>query len=150
MLLKEQPAPRIIVNDRPPPVRHPAVATLSLGIPVPAPKSNTASIDSPTPAAISSEPRLFSLKRTRSYQTFGPLKLKLGKTEPVRGLCDLRVEVGPRSFVHRNVRLDEALWVALPKGNSAAQIVLTRMEPDRVSGFWTEGDRPARKQVPRR
>ncbi len=108
--------------------------------PLPAkPADSTAVLPQPTaPQRV-----LFRLRRSKSFQTVGPIKVRLLRINLRRSNADLSVMVNGRRFDRSHVALDRPLQVASSKGSGpSVELVLNAVTREGVSGYVTTSFAP--------
>ena len=85
----------------------------------------------------------FTLSRTNHVSSLRPLRMKLVRTDSLRGLYDVNVIVGRRSFAHRRLKVNEPVWISISRSKGAMQMLVNSVRSDAVSGYWTISDRSA-------
>ena len=135
---------------------HPATPKLSeqpASVPVPRdampPSADAISTRSATDSGSTQQARLypenpnsqrvqFRLRRSRFFQTVGPLKLRLARTNLRRSNADLSLMVDGHRL-DRQVALDKPVQVTQPNGSGKSfEIVLSGLSREGVSGYVTE------------
>ena len=99
-------------------------------VPAPVVSSSTEAPKQPQPAP---EPVEFKIRRSKSFEKIGPIRLRLVKTYPKRNACDLYIAAGGPSY-QKQVRLDERVQIDLSDGAKSAELVVTSIKADQVSG----------------
>jgi hypothetical protein len=83
----------------------------------------------------------FTLQRSGRMGAVGPLQVRLIKTDVSKGTYDVTGSVAGRTFTHRNVRVNEAVWVGVSKRVAPVKFVADSIGPDQISGYWTQSSR---------
>jgi hypothetical protein len=102
-------------------------------------KSSQAKLESPQPELSRGS---FRLERGSAPMHIGPIRVRLTRTDPRRGLYDFTVLSGRRAFSHRHLRLNVPVWIALGKDKGALEIVVTSIDKRVVEGTWTLSAQP--------
>jgi hypothetical protein len=147
LVLRDHGRPHVMVNEQ----TAPALAQVrndpkpSAAVPVAANKPSEPPPNGPSPLANadSSGKHDISVSKSAAPATAGSVKLRLLRTDPSNGIYDITVLAGRRSFTHRQLKLNQPLWISVNRG-SAIQMVMTSVQSDTVAGYWTES-----KQAPR-
>ena len=82
----------------------------------------------------------FRMEVGRKPLNLGPIRVRLSRVDVRRGLYDISVLSGRRSFSHRRLRLNSPVWIALAKGQGALEIVVTSIEKRAVEGYWIQSE----------
>jgi hypothetical protein len=85
----------------------------------------------------------FSMSKSSTEQQVGSVRLKLTKTDSQKKIYDMRVITGHRWFTHRHLKIDEPFWIATNRGSGAIDLVVTSIDSESVSGYWTESKKSA-------
>ncbi|HLH01267.1 MAG TPA: hypothetical protein VKX25_00730 [Bryobacteraceae bacterium] len=126
LVLRDHGHTQVMVHDQ----AAPHLATSSAS-PAPAAPSHPR-LDTSQPAASRAS---FRLERGNAVN-LGPIRVRLTKTDPRRGLYDFTVLSGRRSFSHRHLRLNVPVWIALGKEKGALEILVTSIDKRVVEGTW--------------
>ena len=108
----------------PVPVQTPAssVAEPVASPPVEAPKQQE-----PAPEAVQ-----FRMKRSKSFERVGPIRLRLVKANPKRNVCDLYIASGGPSY-QKQVHLNKPVQIDLSSAGSV-ELVVTSIRTDQING----------------
>ncbi|MBV9224517.1 MAG: hypothetical protein JOZ45_05960 [Acidobacteriaceae bacterium] len=79
------------------------------------------------------EPVQFNIRRSKSFEKIGPVRLRLVKTYPRRNVCDLYIAAGGPSY-QKQVHLDKPIQIDFPDGNGSAELIVTSIRADQISG----------------
>lgn len=79
------------------------------------------------------EPVQFKIRRSKSFEKIGPVRLRLIKAYPKRNACDLYIAAGGPSY-QKQVHLDEPVQIDFPNGSRSAELVVTSIRADQISG----------------
>ncbi len=130
------------------PAVTPQVTTSQAVTPAPEPTSSTDAAE-PTDAAPAlntkaPEPERvrFQLKRSGSFQTFGPLKLRLISATPRKGVCQLAIIAGGDHSRSRSVSMNRTIQVQGENGVSVG-LVVNGMTKDGVKGMVVAHEMPS-------
>jgi len=113
------------------PVASPAPAQASAPS-VPAPVASP-SVEAPKQPEPAPEPVQFKIKRSKSFEKIGPIRLRLIRTFPKRNVCELYVASGGPSY-QKQVHLDKPVQIDLLNGAKSAELVVTSIKADQISG----------------
>jgi len=91
----------------------------------------------PTAAPVVPSPMMtgFDLSRSRHWKTIGSFRLRVNKTDVKRGYCDLSVLDEGHHILNSRVFLDERMVVPTRLGAPSAEIMITSIGKNRVSGY---------------
>lgn len=106
------------------------VKSSATSVPTPAVSPSTEAPKQPEPTP---EPVQFKIRRSKSFEKIGPIRLRLVKVYPKRNACDLYIAAGGPSY-QKQVRLDQPLQIDLPAGSRPAELVVTDIKADQISG----------------
>jgi hypothetical protein len=111
------------------PAQVPAQTSASrVAAPVAPPPTEGAKQQEPAP-----EPVQFRLKRSKAFEKIGPIRLRLVKANPKRDVCDLYLTSGGPAY-QKQVHLNKPVQIDLPDGAGSAELVMTSIKADQVSG----------------
>jgi hypothetical protein len=134
IMLNEQSAPAITAQTATGAAT--SVAKQAATPPLGAPQNSETSSTSPSQ-------HQFRMTKSSAEQQVGSLRLRLTKTDPAKKIYDMRVITGRRWFTHRHLKIDEPFWIAVKRGTGAIEMVVTSIDNESVSGYWTESKRSA-------
>lgn len=77
----------------------------------------------------------FDLSRSRHWKTIGSLRLRVNKTDVKHGYCDLSVFEPGHRILNSRVFVAERLTVPTQLGAPAAEIMVTSIGKNRISGY---------------
>ena len=142
MVIRDRGHANVMINEQAAP---PTARVTSAPIPSTVAEGQTKPVSgADSPKATEARPRTdFSANKMRST-VLGPVKLKLLRTDEAKGVYDISVLAGRRTYTHRRLKVNQSLWIAANRGNSSIEMVVTAMSPDSVSGYWSESERRAR------
>ena len=139
LVMRDHGHPNVMVNEQSAPAlvarSTPAAGIGDTGKAVAATKPAAVAI-----ATIPNSGTRFNIARSSRRVSLGPLKLRLTDTDPVKNTYDVSVLTGRRSSSHRNIKVNEPLWIALNRGTGAIELVVTSIDAKQVSGYWTESN----------
>jgi hypothetical protein len=95
-----------------------------------------------SPAPVTPASNSFKIARAGGITYLGPVRLRLLRTDPVKNTFDVSVILGRRSFSHKRLKLNQPLWIAVNRGASEVQMVVTGIDKNAVTGYWTQSSRP--------
>jgi hypothetical protein len=140
VMINEQSAPTALrLPVRPQSPAQQAAAPQKALRPPPSP-SSLAPKNSPAP--VSSASNSFKIARGSGITYLGPVRLRLLRTDPVKNTFDVSVILGRRSFSHKRLKLNQPLWIAVNRGASEVQMIVTGIDKNAVTGYWTQSSRP--------
>ena len=61
----------------------------------------------------------------------------------VKGLYDVNVMIGARSYSHRRLKVTQPLWIATSRGSGSIELVVDTISKDSVAGYWKESNHAA-------
>jgi hypothetical protein len=96
--------------------------------PVASPPAETPKQQEPAPEAVQ-----FRMKRSKSFEKVGPIRLRLIKANPKRNVCDLYVASGGPSY-QKQVHLNKPVQIDLSDGAGSAELVVTSIRTDQING----------------
>ena len=99
------------------------------------------SIPAPTPAKSSASNPDFVLTREGGRSVIGPLSVALLATNVAKGTYDVSGTVGGRNFTHRQVKVNEPLWIGAGRNQGRVRLVAQAVEENRISGYWSQSAR---------
>lgn len=79
------------------------------------------------------EPVQFRIKRSKIFEKVGPIRLRLLKANTRWNTCDLYINSGGPSY-QKQAHLNKPVPIDLPDGSGAAELVVTSIKGDQVSG----------------
>ena len=137
LVLHDRGHANIMVHDQPgPPAPAPKAAPVIIPPVVPHAAGHTS-----VPAGVGKND--FSLTRIDKPVPMGSIRLKLLKTDMAKGLYDVNVIIGGRSFSHRRLKVTQPLWIATSRGAGSIELVVDTIGKDSVAGYWKESDHSA-------
>jgi hypothetical protein len=77
----------------------------------------------------------FDLSKSKQFQRVGPLSLSLRKADAKRRYYDLSVMVDDVNVEKKHVNLLEPVWIHLSDRQQPIQVVVNRIDKDKVSGY---------------
>jgi hypothetical protein len=80
----------------------------------------------------------FDLTKSKQFQRVGPLSLSLRKADTKHGSYDMAVVVDDRSLNKDHVNLYEPVWIDLADRAQPIQVVVNKIEKNRVRGYISE------------
>jgi hypothetical protein len=80
----------------------------------------------------------FDLTKSKQFQRVGPLSLSLRKADTKHGSYDMAVVVDDRSLTKDHVNLYEPVWIDLADRAQPIQVVVNKIEKNRVRGYISE------------
>ncbi|HEY7212437.1 MAG TPA: hypothetical protein VH477_19330 [Bryobacteraceae bacterium] len=92
----------------------------------------------PDRAAIPAARNAFQLHRGSKPETLGPLRLRLTRIDQAKGTYDVSVISGRRSYSHRNLKIEQPLWITLKRGSGAFGLVVTALDKEDATGYWMQ------------
>jgi hypothetical protein len=113
------------------PVAAPAPAQASVSnvpAPVASPPKEVPKQQEPPP-----EPVQFRIKRSKSFEKVGPIRLRLVKANLKWSTCDLYVNAGGSSY-QKQAHLNRPVQIELPDSAGSAELVVTGIRADQISG----------------
>ncbi len=140
VMVNEQAAPGISTRSAPAARAAETTKPVDTGKALLAIASPIAKTADATTAAKPEDQNKFNFARSNRRVTLGPLKLRLTNTDPLKNTYDVSVLTGRRSSLHRSVKVNEPLWIALNRGTGAIELVVTSIDANRVIGYWTESN----------
>jgi hypothetical protein len=112
-----------VASPAPAQASAPSVPTPVASPPVEAPKQSE-----PAP-----EPVQFRIKRSKSFEKIGPIRLRLIRTFPKRNVCELYIASGGPAY-QKQLHLDKPVQIDLPNGTKSAELVVNSIKADQISG----------------
>jgi hypothetical protein len=80
----------------------------------------------------------FDLTKSKQFQRVGSLSLSLRKADTKHGVFDMAVVVDDRSLTKEHVNLYEPVWIDLAGRAQPIQVVVNKIEKNRVRGYISE------------
>jgi len=77
----------------------------------------------------------FDLARSKQFQRIGPLTLSLRKADTKHKSFDLEMIVDDNQLTKKKVNLYEPIWIHTENEGQPVQVVVNRVEKDRVHGY---------------
>ncbi len=85
----------------------------------------------------------FVLTKSSQGVLLGSLRVRVPRIDAAKHSYDMDVMVGTHFVPHRNLKVDQPLWIAASRGKGSVEIVANSVEKDVVSGYWTPSSRLA-------
>jgi hypothetical protein len=77
----------------------------------------------------------FDLAKSKQFQRIGPLTLSLRKADTKHKSFDMEMIVDDNQLTKKKVNLYEPIWIHTENDSQPAQVVVNRIEKDRVHGY---------------
>ena len=77
----------------------------------------------------------FDLAKSKQFQRFGPLTLSLRKADTKHKSFDMEMIVDDNQLTKKKVNLYEPIWIHTENESQPVQVVVNRIEKDRVHGY---------------
>ena len=120
---------RTIVSPVTKPAPAPAQASLpTVPAPVISPTTEAPKQQEPLP-----EPVQFRIKRSKTFEKVGPVRLRLLKANPKRNTCDLYISSSGPAY-QKQAHLNKPVQIDLRDGAGSAELVVTAIKADQISG----------------
>jgi hypothetical protein len=103
-------------------------AFASTAAPVASPVTETPKQQEPPP-----EPVSFRIKRSKVFEKVGPIRLRLLKANTRWNTCNLYINSGGPSY-QKQAHLNKPVQIDLPNGSGSAELVVTSIKGDQISG----------------
>ncbi len=100
----------------------------------PAPVVSSPPTDVSTGQEPAPEPVPFKISRSRAFERVGPIRLRLVKANLKRGTCDVYIAAGRRPY-QKQLQLNKLVQIELPSGSRSAELIVTKIGKDQVSGL---------------
>ena len=80
----------------------------------------------------------FHLDKTKQFERVGPLALGLRSTNPKHKTYDVAMIVEDNTLSKKHVNLYEPIWIRMSDRPQAVELVVNRIDKDRIAGYVTE------------
>ncbi len=80
----------------------------------------------------------FRLDRNKQFEKVGPLSLALRSTNPKHKTYDVAMVVEDNTLSKKHVNLYEPIWIRMTDRPQAVELVVNRIDKDRIAGYVTE------------
>ncbi len=80
----------------------------------------------------------FQLDKSKQFQRVGPLSVSLRSTNAKHKTYDLAMMVEDNQISKKHVNLYEPIWIRLSDRPQAVELVVNRVDKDRISGYLSE------------
>src|SRR5690348_5845683 len=80
----------------------------------------------------------FHLDKTKQFEKVGPLSLALRSTNPKHKTYDVAMIVEDNTLSKKHVNLYEPIWIRMSDRPQAVELVVNRVDKDRISGYLSE------------
>jgi uncharacterized coiled-coil protein SlyX len=80
----------------------------------------------------------FHLDKAKQFEHVGPLSLALRSANPKRKTYDVAMIVEDNALTKKHVNLYEPIWIRMSDRPQAVELVVNRIETNRITGYVTE------------
>jgi hypothetical protein len=80
----------------------------------------------------------FKIRRSRRFQSLGPVRVRFSRVNPVRPDLDVSLNVNGHRVEKKHVGVDQPITIEASKNAPAVEIVFNRITKDRVSGYVSQ------------
>jgi DNA repair exonuclease SbcCD ATPase subunit len=80
----------------------------------------------------------FHLDKSKQFERVGPLSLALRATNPKHKTYDVAMVVEDNTLSKKHVNLYEPIWIRMTDRPQAVELVVNRVDKDRITGYVTE------------